>query len=846
MPAFTPFLILIEWLDSVKNSIKNFVKSSVLSLVVITIILLLLLNMDQALTLLIDMIEVKDLVSISSLALSILLINLLALALSHYPIYTYYAANLNNSAAHISWEDAKPFNSRFLKWYKVYIFTLDTKVYSIDRFANFLRYSMGVFIHLLWLHYVVKSFDPVLVYLDLPLKGIKWAAYLLMVLPLLIYYFLKRRMIKLDQELAEHKGSTQEDRCQENLNRYLIHLGRIYVSILFMGLSALLFTLVWGEFNLSGLLMLYLTGLLLVWNYLFFRLLRTKFDQFSPILNKIPSPFKWLLSWFFSLEKSQKYLSVFHLGFYLSAVVIVLTTIGSFRDARLLNGIPVLLAFLYTYYFLIANLGKYYFVAQQLNLQRKPAFRRLFWITSLLVTLTLITIIRSGEVRTHELNLIQRSDEVLSEDEFINNLKSKNQHRFFVASHGGGLKANAWTLLVMQELQKLTKGKFTDHTISFSGASGGSLGLALYTLLHGENGTNFDTLDFKIERIISDNYTTLDIALTFGVDSYRKLWPLNKFRGKDRPYYKMMRYQNDVLDRPLNHLDSTSFRKKWLRSYQKKGYFPSLIMNTAATNGKRGISWSVQSDHFSDIFPFAQNLADLEQEQTLSYYQAVSTTNRFPFLSPAAKVKGYGHFIDAGAIDNSGLLSNLDLFNYLYYCDLNIFNEGVTFIEIVNSKSLYAEEVVKRFLDSLNMNRLPRNEVETDNIIADLKTGLNLDKIPGYLADYLTNSEQLKNNLGHIRIFLPHKINLDDVESLIDGELEDCDLRDRLEEFLANSNNQIFEVTEQPENRWNEPWEYYEPTLSRHLNPSSIQYMRKMLIHQEVAQQIKAALELTQ
>ncbi|MCH2225750.1 MAG: hypothetical protein MK066_13350, partial [Crocinitomicaceae bacterium] len=52
-------------------------------------------------------------------------------------------------------------------------------------------------------------------------------------------------------------------------------------------------------------------------------------------------------------------------------------------------------------------------------------------------------------------------------------------------------------------------------------------------------------------------------------------------------------------------------------------------------------------------------------EASIPFYQAVSTTNRFPIFSPVAKIKGAGHFIDAGAIDNSGILGCWDMYLFL-------------------------------------------------------------------------------------------------------------------------------------------------------------------------------------
>src|SRR5690606_21232640 len=134
----------------------------------------------------------------------------------------------------------------------------------------------------------------------------------------------------------------------------------------------------------------------------------------------------------------------------------------------------------------------------------------------------------------------------------------------------------------------------------------------------------------KIDHLAKQNYTSLDLTLTFGLDTYRKLWPLRQRLGiRDRPYYAMLKYQNNIQNQKSTKLSETSFRDYWKEAFVKNGYFPSLIMNTAGQKGNRGIFWSVKQNDFSIIFPYAENLADLAGNKTIPYYQAVSTTNRF-------------------------------------------------------------------------------------------------------------------------------------------------------------------------------------------------------------------------
>ena len=366
-----------------------------------------------------------------------------------------------------------------------------------------------------------------------------------------------------------------------------------------------------------------------------------------------------------------------------------------------------------------------------------------------------------------------------------------------------------------------------------SGASGGSLGLALYTGLFKADGLNTGGIQKKIDLLAHQNYTSLDLTLTFGLDTYRKLWPFSQRIGlRDRPYYAMLRYQNSIENEKSKKLSPTSFRDYWREAFIKKGYFPSLIMNTAGTKGSRGILWSVKQSNFNDVFPFSENLADLSNNKTLPFYQAVSTTNRFPMLSPAAKITGYGHYIDAGAIDNSGLLGCLDLHNYLLRDKRVLGDKQIAYIEIINSKSLYTNYLIEKFKRENDILHISKYENESDNIAVDLKTGLNLDKIPGYLSDYLTNWEQSSNGkLRYFKIFMPHKVTIEDVVGFFDGDIADQAIENALKSFLDKENNIILSLTEKPKKSFFDPWEFYEPTLSRHLSKSSLRYIKAILKH---------------
>ncbi|NQY06839.1 MAG: hypothetical protein HRT68_11795 [Flavobacteriaceae bacterium] len=204
-------------------------------------------------------------------------------------------------------------------------------------------------------------------------------------------------------------------------------------------------------------------------------------------------------------------------------------------------------------------------------------------------------------------------------------------------------------------------------------------------------------------------------------------------------------------------------------------------------------------------------------------------TNRFPVFSPAAKIKGYGHYMDAGAIDNSGLLGNLDVYNYINRTNNTIFKgKKAVFVDIINSKTLY----LKYIIDNISPNKFDKtlkDESEKDNLEVNITTALDYNKIPTYLENFFKNWEEQKNSpIIHLPIYLPHKISREDVEGFLGGTYEDQYV-EQLIQILKEENDKILAITGTKETGFTSAWKYYEPTLSRHMGESSYDYMKAMI-----------------
>lgn len=836
---------LIEGCFSIFRSLWKFVTSSVLSLLIIAVIFLLLTQMEQAPAMVISMIESEPI----SMLLSFFLISGLAISLSHFPIYNYFAAHLNNTKGRVSWVPVHPFKkNKEPGWFRLYVFDLDTKEgYRPDLIANVMRYFIGLLVLAVWMYVLISSFELNLKFnvQEFGTDNVslwKWCSIIGLIIPFILYVIVKARI---------HSRKVTAERLRKTYIR--VSFGLVISTTIFL---ALLVTIIWMHaFSQLVLLLLVAAVYALVFHYVFFRLARARISSIVDVLldtentgaKRYPILAK-LIGIARIFQPSKNYLLLFYFTAIISVAFICYSILAAIYGFPIANGIPIVLAYLYVYSFLIATFGKYFLVSRRVSKMKGKEERvgQNTWTFILacgfIFVLSVFFIVgRFTEKYRHQLDMVPPASNALGEEAFIAELQKKPEETiFFVASHGGGLKANVWTLNVLQELQQRTNGRFMNQSVALSGASGGQMGLGLYTALHKEYGNDFDRIQSSVDKISAGKFTSLDLSIWLGPDALHALWPFNGCSNKDRTYRSMVQYESNITGEALGDLDQTPYRDFWRESFQKTGYFPSLIVNTSATDGRRGILWSIETNRFDSIYFFAKNLADLRElqdggdcvDKTLSFYNALSMTNRFPVLSPAAKIKHYGHFMDAGAIDNSGLLSCLDLYNYLRKDSMTFKNKRVVFVEIINSRGLYTYHVLQQFEKEC----LIDDEDEATTLMTNINAGLNLDKIPGYLRGFMNNwkkhPEQLETGRDYIQIYLPYKISIEDVESVYDGKIAE-NIRARLDQHLKAHNDSIRNVTEGIKG-FNEPWEHFEPALSRHLSKSNINYMRTILQYDEL------------
>lgn len=833
LPVLLPSKGKIKYLLRALYSLTNFAKASIISIIVILVILLLLTQMEQAFTMLLRMLEFGKF----SLFICIALINLLAVSLSHYPIYTYYAGNLNNSRQYVSWTKEYPIDKPWMRWFSVYTFKpISNPHYVKDIYANILRQFLGLSVYVTWSIFIYFAFLPNLKYAFDQFWIAQIFIVCLMFLPFVAYWYFKRSLSPVHSTLAQRK------RMYRRIGVYY------FVSCI---LSIILFAVILLKselFNPGGFVLLLLTNYMMMFSFTFFRLVRPRLRHIrQSLLSSGKRSSLVFISIVRRIEKSSNYLALFVFSFYISLITIIYFSLASMNGWELPNGIAIVMIYLYFYFFIISALGKYYFVNYSLALKEREQgepisvlnVRSFRYLTGGLVSLVVLMVMGTcTESHLNELDVypVDKKHDGIDLDAFKKQVAAMPDTVFFISSHGGGLKANAWTLMVLNQLQKKSNNQLMRQTVAMSGASEGSLGLALYGNIYSNHSANTAEMSRTIRRIQDENYASVDISMLFGVDLIRTIYPLNQINAShDRSYYAMLKYQRAIRDDKSKFLDNVSYRRYW-QELQKDGKtpLPALIMNTAATSGKRGIFCTINTDEFHSIFPYSINLSDqidhLGNDASIPFYQAVSTTNRFPVFSPVVKIKGKGHFIDAGAIDNSGILGCWDLYLYLY--DRNVLKgKTVVFIDIDNSKASYAEHVLETFCNSHKTHSYILDEHEKMSLAANLETGLSLNKIPGYLDDFMTNYTAKKRHLNYKKIVLPHKISIEDIEAVIDGEIVDTQNGVFRKKLIAYLDEHNAEIGRQIREKWRvfDNWQCYEPVLCRQMSRSNIRYFERII-----------------
>ena len=771
---------ILHFIDIFWRAIRRFFASAWVSLGIIIVFVLLLTQMDQGSIIFIHLLE-----SPINTALFLMISHLLALVLSLYPVYLTKWRDNNYMWDNTTW---KKLNDPFGIGMGIIVYEDKHPVHpDTYKLESILRKFLGVLFYLGLLYCVMYMGN---LYFNFPPN---WLFYVLAGLFIAFNYWLSKT------ERAKHVGVIAQ------------------VLPIFLIVSVALF------------IATYISSIVLQWHWishslLFFQLFFSTihfilFRRYRSLLtteNKATFPYK-------QLSNNQYYLQLTSFGGWLSLLILV---VAQFKY-NWFNPAVIILCLFYTVYGIIIIPIKHFFYyrsnaeAKEINVFHtlaNGAFAYIFpffWVG--FIAWNIATSMIGNNL--HELDQIETSNNFISSDEFVTDIQQYFESKdtvYFIASSGGGLRANIWTQLILEKLANTKQADSTsilESTIAISGVSGGALGSAFYTSLHHqEQASNFSSEKRReiIETIGQTNFLSADVSWAFVSDYLRELVPF-KVWGHDRAIESMQNYEQLISEQAT--MSTTDFQSYWANVYRNKKaenkFFPALVLNSSSYNEKRGIAFSVRTDEaFEQFFPDAINILRLPNGKTLSYLQAISPSNRFPIFSPGADIPGKGIFLDGGYFENSGMMSSWDLYLHLKEQLPEFFaSKKVVFLQIQNGKTAYTRELISPFQDSITIHVKDMGELSS---IA--KTVLSTTMVSEYVQERL----QQDTSIIYQSIFLPYKIEKVDVKKLFFTQ----SLPPAVEAVININNAEIDSLFTDYKD-----WEYAEPPLGRLLTDKAVNYM---------------------
>ncbi|NBO59321.1 MAG: patatin-like phospholipase family protein, partial [Chitinophagia bacterium] len=232
----------------------------------------------------------------------------------------------------------------------------------------------------------------------------------------------------------------------------------------------------------------------------------------------------------------------------------------------------------------------------------------------------------------------------IHQQELMNNAK-KEFPIYFVISDGGASRSAYWTASVLSVLEKKTNGGFSKNLFCLSGASGGSFGnMAFYGSIKNLKTNRLE----HIQSYLSNDFLSFPLVRLLGPDLVIPFIPGLRSTDRASALEKSMEDVggNDALSKFMKQDLSTMLE-------ENTAFSPVIAINaTRMQDGTPGLISNVKfeneiSEKRIDI------LGLLDQNQSMNISTAVVLGARFPYFSPAGRIKDQ-YFVDGGYFDNSG------------------------------------------------------------------------------------------------------------------------------------------------------------------------------------------------
>ncbi|MEZ4957336.1 MAG: hypothetical protein R2825_27515 [Saprospiraceae bacterium] len=397
---------------------------------------------------------------------------------------------------------------------------------------------------------------------------------------------------------------------------------------------------------------------------------------------------------------------------------------------------------------------------------------------------------------------------------------------FLIAADGGGLRAAYWNLLLMHYLDSANP-EFYKHVFMTTGASGGCIGQGIYAYLNGKNKTE-EEREIIIDSIGHTNFLSADMVGLFCKTPFTSMLPFLNLQNWEDRMEAMARHYFTICgedEKSYDAFKNAPYGSLWTEgnNYQK---LPIFIVNaTRAEDGFRAIAHPLTPTPDSPIGLI--DLTRINDDEYISFPNALFLTNRFPLFSPAGRVCGKGHFVDGGYLENSGL-STLSYYLTLmkgYAQSDSIFQEffkrKIFVLSIRNDRSNYVFDEFKAYRNQTNE---CKSTGELQAILGAAISG-GLAALPKYYDGLFANPAFQAligdNGFEYITIDLPFRMSVLDVHRAMKGQIPNCDIQSKVKAINDSIENLA-------------PNDLVMPPLGRIMPDPTIRYMKEMLEHQNV------------
>ena len=249
--------------------------------------------------------------------------------------------------------------------------------------------------------------------------------------------------------------------------------------------------------------------------------------------------------------------------------------------------------------------------------------------------------------------------------------KGQKPRMLFYCVSGGGLKSAAWSTLVLQKADSITGGRFLDHTVLISGASGGMIGASYYRELVLRQKLGEDLEPLSRQHIYSVSQDLLNpIAFTIVTNDLFLPWASFKVGGhrykKDRGY---------IFEKALNE-NTGGLLNKSIADYvapEREALVPLVFLTPSIVNDGRRLVISSQPVAYMMVEPAGIEVPEFIQVDAvdfgrlfsphgaanLRFTTALRMNATYPYVLPNVTLPSTPvlEVLDAGFRDNFGLKS---------------------------------------------------------------------------------------------------------------------------------------------------------------------------------------------